>query len=47
MTLASGTRLGAYDILSTRGAGGMGETYCARDADLNREVAIKGLMRTG
>jgi serine/threonine protein kinase len=43
MTLASGLRLGPYEILSPLGAGGMGEVYRARDTRLNREVAIKVL----
>ena len=41
MALASGTKLGPYEIQSPLGAGGMGEVYRARDARLNREVAIK------
>ena len=41
MTLAPGTRLGPYEILSIIGAGGMGEVYRARDARLRRDVAVK------
>ena len=41
MALASGTRLGPYEILSAVGAGGMGEVYRARDTRLDRIVAIK------
>ena len=43
MSLAAGTRLGSYEILALIGAGGMGEVYRARDAKLNRFVAIKVL----
>jgi serine/threonine protein kinase/Tol biopolymer transport system component len=40
---SAGTRLGPYEILSTIGAGGMGEVYRARDPRIGREVAIKVL----
>jgi eukaryotic-like serine/threonine-protein kinase len=41
MSLASGTRLGPYEVLTSLGAGGMGEVYRARDTRLDRDVAIK------
>jgi eukaryotic-like serine/threonine-protein kinase len=43
MTLSAGTKLGPYEIVSPLGAGGMGEVYRARDARLERDVAIKVL----
>jgi len=43
MPLAPSTRLGPYEILSSIGAGGMGEVYRARDTRLDRTVAIKVL----
>ena len=39
-----GQRIGTYQIASRIGAGGMGEVYQARDATLNRQVAIKVLL---
>src|SRR6266404_3145755 len=43
MSLAAGTKLGPYEVLSAIGAGGMGEVYRARDTRLDRTVAIKVL----
>ncbi len=41
--LSPGMRLGPYEIRETIGSGGMGEVYRARDARLERDVAIKVL----
>src|SRR5579864_2264240 len=39
--LATGAKLGQYEIVGTLGAGGMGEVYRGRDAKLGRDVALK------
>jgi serine/threonine protein kinase/dipeptidyl aminopeptidase/acylaminoacyl peptidase len=41
MTLATGTKLGRYEIRSQLGVGGMGEVYLAHDIKLDRKVALK------
>src|SRR6202165_6261797 len=43
MAILPGTRLGPYEILTSIGAGGMGEVYKARDTRLDRIFAIKVL----
>ncbi len=45
MILASGTKLGPYEIVASIGAGGMGEVYRAKDTRLGRAVAIKVLNK--
>jgi len=41
MELKPGDKLGAYEIVSAIGKGGMGEVWRARDLQLGRDVAIK------
>jgi len=43
VTLASGERLGPYEIIGQLGAGSMGVVYRARDTRLGRDVAVKVL----
>jgi serine/threonine protein kinase/peptidoglycan hydrolase-like protein with peptidoglycan-binding domain len=44
--LPAGSRLRSYEIVSVLGQGGFGITYRARDATLNRDVAIKEFLPT-
>ena len=46
MPLPPGARMGRYEVVSLLGAGGMGDIYRARDADLGREVALKVPQQT-
>src|ERR1700731_1584569 len=41
MAVATGTRLGPYEVVAPIGAGGMGEVWRGRDTRLDRSVAIK------
>src|SRR5688572_7816384 len=43
MSIASGTRIGPYQVISRIGEGGMGIVYRALDTQLQRDVALKVL----
>src|SRR5436190_19547870 len=45
LTIAAGSRLGPYEVMSALGSGAMGDVYRARDTRLGRPVAIK-VLRT-
>jgi serine/threonine protein kinase/tetratricopeptide (TPR) repeat protein len=44
MTLAPGTQIGPYEVMTLLGEGGMGQVYRGRDPRLSRDIAIKILQ---
>jgi eukaryotic-like serine/threonine-protein kinase len=42
-TLKPGSRIGPYEVVTSLGAGGMGQVFRARDTKLNRDIALKVL----
>ena len=47
MPIATGTRVGVYEIAGSAGTGGMGQVFRARDTRLKRDVALKVLLDSG
>ena len=47
MALEPSMALGYYEVLSSLGAGGMGEVYRAKDTKLGREVQITPTLAPG
>jgi serine/threonine protein kinase len=46
LALGPGTHLGAFEVLTLIGSGGIGEVYGARDIKVGRFVALKLLTRS-